>query len=157
VSAGTDRGSEAARAARALVRIHKHRPRLHSRERGSAARRATLLDHEHPLQRHFGDIYVGDDTFFARNCQVLTWEHCFFGGSSRPARQQPVPRGAGWGNDIRIGKGCFIGPGAIVLKGVTIGDHAIVGANAVANWSFPAGCMFAARVVQSAGDRVEAV
>ena len=52
----------------------------------------------------------------------------------------------GWNNDfargarpIRIGRGCFIGARALVLKGVTIGDRAVVGAGAVVAHDVPAG------------------
>ena len=50
---------------------------------------------------------------------------------------QPIPEW-GWSNDyevnarpVKIGRGAFIGARAIVLKGVTIGDRAIVAAGAV--------------------------
>lgn len=43
-----------------------------------------------------------------------------------------------WGTDpksvshpVQIGKRCFIGARAVILKGVTIGDHAVIGAGAV--------------------------
>jgi NDP-sugar pyrophosphorylase family protein len=49
-----------------------------------------------------------------------------------------------WGNDpgrgarpIHIGRGVFIGARAIVLKGVTIGDRAVVGAGAVVTKPVP--------------------
>jgi len=51
-----------------------------------------------------------------------------------------------WDNDfqrgaqpIRIGRGCFIGARALVLKGVTLGDRAVVGAGAVVSHDVPAG------------------
>ena len=40
---------------------------------------------------------------------------------------------------IHIGRGCFIGTRAIILKGVTIGDGAVVGAGAVVTCDVPAG------------------
>ena len=40
---------------------------------------------------------------------------------------------------VRIGRGCFIGARAILLKGVTLGDRAIVGAGAVVTRDVPAG------------------
>ena len=50
---------------------------------------------------------------------------------------QQTPSGE-WGTDpkavslpVVIGRDCFIGARAIILKGVTIGDHAVVGAGAV--------------------------
>ena len=42
---------------------------------------------------------------------------------------------------IHIGRGCFIGTRAIILKGVTLGDGAVVGAGAVVTHDVPAGHM----------------
>jgi acetyltransferase-like isoleucine patch superfamily enzyme len=58
-----------------------------------------------------------------------------------------VPVGEwGWGDDslasarpVRIGRGVFIGARAIILKGVTIGDRAVIGAGAVVTSDVPAG------------------
>ena len=41
---------------------------------------------------------------------------------------------------IRIGSDCFIGGGAMILPGVTIGDGSIVGAGAVVRDDVPPGC-----------------
>lgn len=56
---------------------------------------------------------------------------------------QPIP-GMGWGNDassvskpVRIGKRCFIGARAIILKGVTLEDDVVVAAGSVVNRSVP--------------------
>ncbi len=40
---------------------------------------------------------------------------------------------------IKIGRGVFVGARAIVLKGVTIGDRAVIGAGAVVTHDVPAG------------------
>lgn len=51
-----------------------------------------------------------------------------------------------WGNDllasaapVRIGKGCFIGARTIILKGVTIGDGAVIAAGAIVTRDVPPG------------------
>jgi acetyltransferase-like isoleucine patch superfamily enzyme len=56
----------------------------------------------------------------------------------------PLPDG-GWSNDaagasnpVVIGKGCFIGARAIILKGVTVGDGAVVAAGALVTRDVPA-------------------
>jgi acetyltransferase-like isoleucine patch superfamily enzyme len=42
---------------------------------------------------------------------------------------------------VKIGRGCFIGTRAIILKGVTLGDGAVVGAGAVVTQDVPSGYM----------------
>jgi acetyltransferase-like isoleucine patch superfamily enzyme len=44
---------------------------------------------------------------------------------------------------IHIGANTFVGMGALILKGVTIGPNSIVGANAVVTKSFPGGGVIA--------------
>jgi acetyltransferase-like isoleucine patch superfamily enzyme len=53
-----------------------------------------------------------------------------------------------WVNDwqtgarpVKIGRGVFVGAQAIILKGVTIGDRAIIGAGAVVTTDVPAGAL----------------
>jgi acetyltransferase-like isoleucine patch superfamily enzyme len=58
-----------------------------------------------------------------------------------------VPEGTWeWADDfqtgarpIKVGRGVFIGARALVLKGVTIGDRAVIGAGAVVTRDVPAG------------------
>jgi acetyltransferase-like isoleucine patch superfamily enzyme len=62
-----------------------------------------------------------------------------------------VPQGAWeWADDfqagarpIQVGRGVFIGARALVLKGVTIGDRAVIGAGAVVTRDVPAGLVAA--------------
>lgn len=51
---------------------------------------------------------------------------------------------------VRIGKRCFIGGGAIIMPGVTIGDEVVVGAGSVVSEDIPDRCAVAgnpARIV----------
>ncbi|MDR3734074.1 MAG: acyltransferase [Acidobacteriaceae bacterium] len=53
---------------------------------------------------------------------------------------------------VEIGDGCFLGFRAVILPGVTLGAHCVVGANAVVTRSFPAYSMVAgapARVIKT--------
>ncbi|MEJ7783712.1 MAG: acyltransferase [Solirubrobacteraceae bacterium] len=87
-----------------------------------------------------GEIWVGDDTYFSHGCYVLTGQHRFYRGrrvglvANSPYEETPPS-----GNDITIGKGCYIGANATILARVTIGDNCIVGAGAVVTSSIPAG------------------
>jgi maltose O-acetyltransferase len=44
-----------------------------------------------------------------------------------------------FGRPIRIGSSVWIGGGAIILPGVTIGDNALIGAGSVVTRDVPAG------------------
>jgi acetyltransferase-like isoleucine patch superfamily enzyme len=72
-----------------------------------------------------GDIVIGDWTIFGHNCMVITGTH----DVSKQAleRQQYVKEG----RDIYIGRGVWIGSGAIILGPCTIMDHAVIGAGSV--------------------------
>ena len=67
-----------------------------------------------------GDIVVGDESLVAFKTLLIT-------------RTLDGRTGA-----IRIGRRCFIGGGAVVLPGVTIGDEVIVAAGAVVAADVPA-------------------
>jgi maltose O-acetyltransferase len=69
------------------------------------------------------EIRIGDMTQLGPYVQVLTADH----------PRDPETRDAGleFGKPISIGRNVWIGGGAIILPGITIGDDAIVGAGAV--------------------------
>lgn len=68
-------------------------------------------------------VAIGARTQIGPGVQILTADH----------PREPGPREAGFesARPIRIGRNVWIGGGALVLPGVTIGDHAIVGAGSV--------------------------
>lgn len=68
-------------------------------------------------------VTIGDQTQIGPGVQILTADH--------PCDAAMPRAGIECGRPIRIGANVWIGGGAIVLPGVTIGDDAIVGAGAV--------------------------
>ncbi|AXQ29905.1 hypothetical protein D0B54_15000 [Solimonas sp. K1W22B-7] len=84
-----------------------------------------------------GEISIGDYTLLAPRVMFLTVGHDYhYTGREFRERQTPRP--------IKIGRECWIGAGAIVIPGVTIGDGAVVGAGSVvtrdvAPWAIVAG------------------
>lgn len=74
-----------------------------------------------------GEIHIGDYAFFGHNCMVLTGSHDIT-ETNNYARQKAVPQS---GNDIIIGKGVWIGSGAIVIGPATIGENSVIGAGSV--------------------------
>ena len=87
---------------------------------------------EGTIMRGQGGITIGDQVLFGPRVQVLAVNHVF-ADPARPIMEQGITA-----TGIRIDDGCWIGAGAIILDGVTIGRHACIGAGAVVTASVPA-------------------
>lgn len=74
-----------------------------------------------------GGLDIGDYTQIAPNVVIVTANHDVY--DSR--KHIPAP--------VKIGKYCWLGAGAKIMPGVTLGDWTIVGAGAVVTKSFPEG------------------
>ncbi len=83
----------------------------------------TLVDDTH--------IYIGDYTMFGPNVTVATAGHPILPELREKAYQYNAP--------VHIGKNCWIGTGAIILPGVTIGDDTVIGAGSVVTKDIPMG------------------
>lgn len=77
------------------------------------------------------EVKIGDATQIGPGVQILTADH--------PRDPGERSTGAEWGRRISIGRNVWIGGGAIVLPGITIGDDAIVGAGSVVTRNVPPG------------------
>lgn len=76
-----------------------------------------------------GGVQIGDDVMIGPNVQLISGGH-----SLDPQTRRSVCTCG----PIQIGRGVWIGAGAIVLHGVTIGDDAVVAAGAVVTADVPA-------------------
>ncbi len=75
-------------------------------------------------------IYVGDCTMFGPNVVVATAGHPINPELRAKAYQYNMP--------VHIGKNCWVGAGALVMPGVTIGDNSVIGAGSVVTKDIPA-------------------
>ena len=82
----------------------------------------TMVDDTH--------IYVGDYTMFAPNVTVATAGHPIDPALRERALQYNAP--------VHIGRNCWIGAGALIMPGVTIGDNTVIGAGSVVTHDIPA-------------------
>jgi len=71
-------------------------------------------------------IYIGDESYIAYGAIVLTHDYC------RNLYKKTC-----------IGKKCFIGTRSIILPGVTIGDHVIVGSGSIVTKDIKSNCIVA--------------
>lgn len=69
------------------------------------------------------EVSIGELTQIGPGVQLLTPDH--------PRDPEERRQGFEFGRPIRIGRNAWIGGGALVMPGITIGDDAIVGAGAV--------------------------
>ena len=76
-------------------------------------------------------VTIGEGPQIGPGVQILTADH----------PRDPAERRSGleFGRPIHIGANVWIGGGAIILPGVTIGDDAVIGAGAVVTRNVPAG------------------
>lgn len=81
----------------------------------------TLVDDTH--------IYVGDYTMFGPNVTIATAGHPILPELRQQGYQYNMP--------VHIGKNCWLGAGAIVLPGITIGDNVVIGAGSVVTKDIP--------------------
>lgn len=120
-----------------------------------------------PFYCEYGSISIGDRTFInvdavmldvapitiGRFCQIATRVQLLT--ATHPI--EPVARRSGWesGEPITIADNVWLGGGAIVCSGVTVGRDTVIGAGAVVTRDLPAGVFAAgvpARVVREIGD-----
>lgn len=100
----------------------------------------TMVDDTH--------IYVGDCTMFGPNVVVATAGHPILPELREQQYQYNMP--------VRIGRNCWIGAGAIILPGITIGDNVVVGAGSVVTRDLPDSVVAVGnpcRVLREVGER----
>ncbi len=82
----------------------------------------TMVDDTH--------IYVGDATMLAPHVTVATAGH--------PILPELREQGYQYNAPVHIGRNCWIGAGALIMPGVTIGDNTVIGAGSVVTKDIPA-------------------
>lgn len=76
-------------------------------------------------------IDIGEGTSIAENVSIRDFNHCY------AQKKIPLKEQGFEGDKIIIGKNCWLCKGCIILPGVTIGDGAVVAANAVVTKDVP--------------------
>jgi maltose O-acetyltransferase len=125
-----------------------------------------------PFFCEYGAIRIGDGTFINVDAVMLDVMPITIGAACQIGTRvqlltashplDPEPRRIGWeyGQSITIADNVWLGGGAIVCPGVSIGEDTVVGAGAVVSRDLPAGVVAAgvpARVLREIGegDRIE--
>ena len=123
------------------------------------------LGHGTKIRVHEGEVSIGAKTVIGQECTISAFQHVSIGREcivadrvmlidfdhgvvevERPIRLQGIYK-----RDVRVGHNVWLGYGACILRGVTVGDNAIVGTSAVVTKETPANAVVAgspARVIR---------
>ena len=113
--------------------------------------RWSWIGHGCKIRIHEGEVRIGAKTVMGQECTISAYQRVAIGHEcviadrvmlidfdhgvvevERPIRLQGIYK-----RDVHVGNNCWIGYGACILRGVTIGDNAIVGTSAVVTKSLP--------------------
>jgi acetyltransferase-like isoleucine patch superfamily enzyme len=97
------------------------------------------------IRAHEGEVLIGAKSVLGQECTISSFQHVSIGREciladrvmlidfdhgavevERPIREQGIYK-----RDVRVGHNCWIGYGACILRGVTVGDNSIVGTSSV--------------------------
>jgi len=123
------------------------------------------IGHGTKIRCHEGEVRIGDKTVLGQECTISAYQHVSIGEQCIVADrvmmidfdhnvaevERPIRRQGIYKRDVRVGNNVWIGYGAQILRGATVGDNAIVGASAVVTRDVPANAVVAgapARVIR---------
>ena len=113
--------------------------------------RWSWLGHGCKVRAHEGVIEIGAKSVLGQECTISCYQHVSVGRDCIIADrtmfidfdhgvvdvEQPIRAQGIYKRDVRIGHNVWIGYGACVLRGVTVGDNAVLGTNSVATRDIP--------------------
>jgi acetyltransferase-like isoleucine patch superfamily enzyme len=114
---------------------------------------------------HEGRVEIGAKTVMGQECTISAYQHVRIGEQCVIADramfidfdhgvvevERPIRRQGIYKRDVEVGSNVWIGYGACILRGVSVGDNSIVGTNSVVTRDVPANAVVAgipARVIR---------
>lgn len=114
--------------------------------------RWSWVGHDTKIRAHEGEVRIGAKSVIGQECTISAYQHVSIGREcivadrvmlldfdhgvvdvERPIRLQGIYK-----RDVRVGHNVWVGYGACFLRGVTVGDNAVVGTSAVVTRDVPA-------------------
>src|SRR3954468_2652007 len=135
------------------------------RDAGLRLGRWSLIGHGTKIRVHEGECEIGAKTVLGQECTISAFQHVSIGREcviadrvmlidfdhgvvevERPIRLQGIYK-----RDVRVSSNCWVGYGACILRGVSVGDNCVIGTNSVVTKDVPTNAVVAgtpARVVR---------
>jgi acetyltransferase-like isoleucine patch superfamily enzyme len=114
--------------------------------------RWSWIGHDTKIRAHEGEVEIGAKTVLGQECTISCFQRVSIGREciladrvmlidfdhgvvevERPIRLQGIYK-----RDVRVGNNCWIGYGACILRGTTVGDNCVVGTSTVVTKDVPA-------------------
>lgn len=104
------------------------------------------------IRAHEGEVEIGAKSALGQECTISAFQHVSIGRECVIAdrvmlidfdhgvseTERPIRRQGIYKRDVRVGNNVWLGYGACVLRGVTIGDNSVLGTYGVATKDIPA-------------------
>ena len=113
--------------------------------------RWSWIGHGTKVRAHEGEVRIGAKSVLGQECTISSFQHVSIGREcivadrvmlidfdhgvvevERPIREQGIYK-----RDVKVGHNVWIGYGACILRGATVGDNAIVGTSSVVTKDVP--------------------
>ncbi|MGP0102720.1 MAG: acyltransferase [Solirubrobacteraceae bacterium] len=110
------------------------------------------IGHASKIRVHEGEVSIGAKTVIGQECTISAYQHVSIGREciiadrvmlidfdhgvtevERPIRAQGIYK-----RDVRVGHNVWIGYGACILRGASVGDNSVIGTSAVVTKEVPA-------------------
>ena len=122
--------------------------------RGAVVRlgRWSWIGHGSKIRAHEGEVEIGAKSVLGQECTISSFQHVAIGRECIVAdrvmlidfdhgvveQERPIRLQGIYKRDVDVGHNCWIGYGACILRGTTVGDNAIVGTSTVVTRDVPA-------------------
>jgi acetyltransferase-like isoleucine patch superfamily enzyme len=113
--------------------------------------RWSWIGHGTKIRSHEGEVHIGAKSVLGQECTISSFQHVSIGREcivadrvmlidfdhgvveqDRPIRNQGIYK-----RDVRVGHNVWIGYGACILRGATVGDNSIIGTSTVVTKDVP--------------------
>jgi len=113
--------------------------------------RWSWIGHGCKIRAHEGEVRIGAKSVLGQECTISAFQHVSIGRECILADrvmlidfdhgvvdvEQPIRVQGIYKRDVRVGNNVWVGYGACFLRGVTVGDNAIIGTSAVVTRDVP--------------------
>src|SRR3954453_8098599 len=114
--------------------------------------RWSWIGHGSKIRAHEGEVSIGAKSVLGQECTISAFQHVSIGRECIVAdrgmlidfdhgvveQERPIRLQGIYKRDVHVGHNCWIGYGACILRGTTVGDNSVIGTSSVVTKDLPA-------------------